>query len=530
MENYYFNEEINKSSENEYQEYYLLQKNTIYKLTVEKREDIIMVKHKNYFITFNLKELSILFKNEFNTIYNAFKFINSFFENNNIKIEKIILNKELKLILIYNGKKFEIILLYEKDNNDFIFNEINKLKNDIKILKHENNLIIKKNNKLIYPLNKYKNIKKNKNNLEIEKNEKINFIQTSENKNIKNIKLLSNITDDSFSSINVDNNTFSVFKSINDELYLIYSNIKNSIICYDLNKKNIIKEINNSHNENITNLRHHLDTINKRDLLMSISQKNNNIKIWNAENWNCILNIQKANKNGILYSACFLIYENKNYIISSNCNWEEIPENIKVYNFTGNIIKEIPNSNEITFFIDIFYDFINNKIYIINGNKNYIKSYDYEDNKLYHEYKDNSPENEDRSHFIVIINKIQHNINLIESCDDGYLRTWNFHSAELLSKIKVNDGNLYGMCLWNNKYLFVGCNDKNIRLVDLDKKEVIKILKGHTSEILTIKKIEHPEYGKCLISQGLNKDQINFGSILFQKNKDLNRKNCFVLQ
>ena len=226
-----------------------------------------------------------------------------------------------------------------------------------------------------------------------------------------------------------------------------------------------------------------------------------------------ILNIQKANINGILYSACFLIYENKNYIISSNCNWEEIPENIKVYNFTGNIIKEIPNSNEITFFIDIFYDFINNKIYIINGNKNYIKSYDYEDNKLYHEYKDNSPENEDRSHFIVIINKIQHNINLIESCDDGYLRTWNFHSAELLSKIKVNDGNLYGMCLWNNKYLFVGCNDKNIRLVDLDKKEVIKILKGHTSEILTIKKIEHPEYGKCLISQGLNKDQIKIWTI-----------------
>ena len=41
-------------------------------------------------------------------------------------------------------------------------------------------------------------------------------------------------------------------------------------------------ELKNSHNQYITNFRHYLEEKNKRDLIMSISCQDNNIKIWNV--------------------------------------------------------------------------------------------------------------------------------------------------------------------------------------------------------------------------------------------------------
>jgi len=37
---------------------------------------------------------------------------------------------------------------------------------------------------------------------------------------------------------------------------------------------------------------------------------------------------------------------------------------------------------------------------------------------------------------------------------------------------------------------------------------IIKSLIGHNNEVITIKKIIHPLFGECMISQGLEKDQI----------------------
>ena len=33
-------------------------------------------------------------------------------------------------------------------------------------------------------------------------------------------------------------------------------------------------------------------------------------------------------------------------------------------------------------------------------------------------------------------------------------------------------------------------------------------MKGHFNSVLTIKKIKHPKYGDCILSQGYNEDQI----------------------
>jgi WD40 repeat protein len=68
----------------------------------------------------------------------------------------------------------------------------------------------------------------------------------------------------------------------------------------------------------ITNFRHYLDKNNKRDLIMSISSNDNNLKVWNVNIFQCLVNIRNINKNGFLNSACFLKDNNTIYVITSN--------------------------------------------------------------------------------------------------------------------------------------------------------------------------------------------------------------------
>ena len=90
---------------------------------------------------------------------------------------------------------------------------------------------------------------------------------------------------DSDSFLPSDNN-LCVFKSNDDILILIYAKKNCSIISYNLINNQIIIEIKNAHNDYISNFRHYMDNINKRDFILSLSPIDNNIKLWNIKNWN----------------------------------------------------------------------------------------------------------------------------------------------------------------------------------------------------------------------------------------------------
>jgi hypothetical protein len=62
-------------------------------------------------------------------------------------------------------------------------------------------------------------------------------------------------------------------------IYLIHSNVEQSIIYYDLNNLRKVTEIINTHMKPISSFRHFSDEVNKRDLIMSVSCDDNNIKI-----------------------------------------------------------------------------------------------------------------------------------------------------------------------------------------------------------------------------------------------------------
>ena len=321
--------------------------------------------------------------------------------------------------------------------------------------------------------------------------------------NFNDFRVIKDLSKDSYSKFWLDN-TFSAFKSINNILYLIYAKRNNSIICYNLINNKIINEIKNAHYKSIINFRHYLDKNNYRDLILTISAEDNNIKIWNINNWECLFNIKKIYNSGYIYSACILNYNNEKYIIASNCNYSiDKYKPIKILDKNGNILKEIKDSKDNTFFINKYY---NNKLYnyyIITGNSNHVKSYDFKKGQLYHKYYEIDSNSLNNDHFSIIIIDKEEIIKMIESSCDGNIRIWNFHSGELLNKIKVSERWLKGICLWNDEQLFVGSTDEKIIFIDFKKVLVIKNFNCGKDIALTIKKINHPKYGECLITQGL---------------------------
>ena len=90
-----------------------------------------------------------------------------------------------------------------------------------------------------------------------------------------------------------------------------------------------------------------------------------------------------------------------------------------------------------------------------------------------------------------------------------FIKIFNFHSGILLSEIKIKDI-IFGICLWNKNNIFLGCKNRIIRLLDINKGVVVenKYLYGHNYPVCSIKKIYHPKFGECLISQGREKIEL----------------------
>ena len=80
-----------------------------------------------------------------------------------------------------------------------------------------------------------------------------------------NITFEKDIIKDSYSFYGF-NSSFIIIESIDKKIYLIYTNIVDSIISYDLLNNQIKIEIKKPHNKHISNFGHYLDINNKIDL------------------------------------------------------------------------------------------------------------------------------------------------------------------------------------------------------------------------------------------------------------------------
>jgi WD40 repeat protein len=305
-------------------------------------------------------------------------------------------------------------------------------------------------------------------------------------------------------------NNFTVFESINKEIILVYSICHCSILFYDIEHDILLNNIKEAHKAQITNFRYVRDKNNNRDLLLSVSDTIKNIKIWDIKNYNCILNIEKTYYDGFLFSACFLIDEinKKGYIISVNYNSEPL----KIFNLEGKNIRKINNCEDQSYMVDSYYNSYQRKYYIIVGNENFIISYNFEKGDEYKKYYDNTANK--CLHMFFIINCKEKDVYLIEADFQGYVRIWNFDTGVLLKKFLIGQKlKLRGICLWDDNYLYVGASDKTVKLIDLKNGEILDTLKCGES-VCTIKKINSPKYGECLLLLGKS----NNGQIKLWKN------------
>ena len=514
---------------------YLLSKNNIsYTIKLCKTKNKIILIYNFYELKLTLNELintNILF-NVCRTIDDVYKLILTLFNKKKVKIKEIIDNKLISLTLTIKSyiddeeQNFDLVLLYKNQNKDFIINDIynkyNILQKDIIQIKNDYNRINNKLNKTIYEINKLKD--------EITSLKKINagLTTSKSNKNILpkklttinpiNLNSVYNLVNDSY-NIDYLDNTFTLYNSKNNCLYLVYTTEYKSIKFYSFGGQKIIQEIKNAHDDYITNFKHCFCKKEDKDIIMSISGWINNIKLWDGDNYQCLLNLTNIYSIGYLFSATFLIVKNTNqninnnnsieeeyYLLTSNRNHLGNSEEIKIYDLKGNQIKKISDSNENTCFIDTYIergkDF--DRYFILTGNAGYAKSYDFQKNKLYMKYCE---KNNKGDHFCVVGKRIEDVLKLIDSCGDGFVRIWNFHKGILESKIDCKYG-LLGICIWSHEYLFTGCKDNTIKLIDIKKEKIIKSFTGHNNYVCTIRKIVHPKYGGCIISQSWHNDDI----------------------
>ena len=290
---------------------------------------------------------------------------------------------------------------------------------------------------------------------------------------------------------------FCAFKSFSRESLVVWGTPQYNIEFFDLDKGKIIKTIIRAHNQTIFSCRHYSDIKNRIDYLIT-SSYDRTVKVWDLKTYSYFINISNAHSGYYIYSVSILCdeKENANYIITSAPN-----EYMKIWDFKGKYLRNFGQNDESTYFIDVYYDNKEKKNYILNANSTDVKSYHFKNGELYHKYK-GTPQT---WHMSAVVNETREQHILIESDGNGYIRMWEFHSANLIKIIPSSSTlNLRGICLWNDDYLFAAGNDYQVKLFDLTAGKFVKSFKGHTSTVCSLDKIVHPKYGECLVSQGLD--------------------------
>ena len=399
--------------------------------------------------------------------------------NNKNKFSEITnrLNKKIHVSKVYsNISNFDNKRTILENKIDEILDDLGK-KFEKKMENIEKTLLLPKNDSLIYT--------------NIYNNSETKFISEPNNLIYKG-----DITTTAH-KINSINKVFCAFKAFSNEKYIVWGTPFFNIEFFDLEKNIILKTIKNAHLNIIYSCRHYPDKKTKIDYLIS-SSFDRNVKIWNVNDFSNFLTIYSAHQSNTIYSVCILCEENenKNYVITSCTN-----DFMKIWDFSGKPVQKIGQMDENIYFVDTFYDVKNNKYYILSGNYSDVKSYEFKSGELYKRYR-GVPQG---WHMSAMVQEIKEQTILIESDGNGYVRMWEFHKANLIKSIFTNYMvNLRGICLWNDRYLFAGASDHQIKLFDIIEGKFIKCYKEHTSSVCTLEKIKSKRYGECLLSQGLD--------------------------
>ena len=311
------------------------------------------------------------------------------------------------------------------------------------------------------------------------------------------------------------NESFDVFKSItNNKTYIIISNKQtNNIEIIDIIKKKIIKSIEGN-NSRIIFIKYYLNPRNNIEYLITADLKGI-IKIINiSDNYNIISNIisPKNFQNTWNFINCALIFNiqiNSQkldiILVSSRARYEE-EYPTKIYNISnGQFLKDISNTKtNKTRFIIPWYNESNKLYYLIEFCEDLLIVVNILLNEIYAKL-DEEKYNSYSSGFVYKKDNIDY-LYAANSCSE--IRIWNLIDKELINIIKIsnkfNNIRLYGLLIWNEKYLIVNDDtNKAIRIIDLGQNKVVGFINNrHKDSVRCVKRINLPEYGECLLTAG----------------------------
>ena len=294
-------------------------------------------------------------------------------------------------------------------------------------------------------------------------------------------------------------NELCVFNSIyNKHLLICKTQDKNGLIFFDLILFNIIKKIDNLHQDGILCIKHYLK--NNKDIIITSS-------------WDNVMNIIDVNKNFEIikiiknigdndYNGDYSIYSFvllNDYIITNNYD----DNYLKIFDYNScKYIKNIFPQLKGIGYIESYYDKNKNKNYIITCNRDYynsyVRSYSFEDECLYQIYTN-------RVVYNIEINDIKKKINIIFSSFDKIL-FYDFHNGDCLDILEFNNYKFNTILFLNKEYIISGEN-KEIIIINIKKKKIIKKLECHQNEIFNLKKLKINNY-EYLFTQAIGYDKI----------------------
>ena len=276
-------------------------------------------------------------------------------------------------------------------------------------------------------------------------------------------------------------NAFSIFKSIDNKYFLIFSHtpdyINYSLIIYDLIYQQIIIKRFNAHEDRIYTCRHYFYEKNKNDLLIT-SSFDKFIKIWNiTQNFSLMYKLKPDydyKTNTYLLAENLLFYQNL-FIITSAYEINSDGYEILFYDISKNSFQrkeiELINSKDNTNYLDVYYE--KDTPNILAGNYENIKIFDFPKKKLIKKFHDNHKK---INYYSVIIkeNEILNKKTLIATGADGILRIWDYSNSNLLHKLEDKIIKCVGLCLLNKQFILAASTEGNILEYDLYSNKLVE--------------------------------------------------------
>jgi WD40 repeat protein len=289
---------------------------------------------------------------------------------------------------------------------------------------------------------------------------------------------------------------FCVYKSVDNQHYIVWSNAGFGLVVYDLVEAKMVNVLT-GHNKNVLSIRHFTDNLN--DYLIT-SSKDLSIFIWKDLTY--FKKVVCPHGFDSYLTSSILLFENDGELLLVSLG--TLSKSLKVIELkeTPKVIKGI-TENEKIFYLDSVKD--SGITYLVVSGIGMVKSYYLSDCNNYRHYMLGTETSTCES---FVIEKLFGGeiLSLVTSFDKN-IYIWDFHRGELLKTLtSINNSMIYNsLALWNESLIVTGCKGDKLsinKISDSQYIEVVKTFKPEYGSLSCVKRYNHPLYGPSLFIYG----------------------------